>query len=91
MALTVDAFEGLIDWRSDAACRDTGPSLFFPVGTTGLALDQIDSAKEVCRSCICRDECLEFALVTNQDTGVWGGTSEDERRMIRRRRRRLAA
>jgi WhiB family redox-sensing transcriptional regulator len=29
-------------------------------------------------------ECLEFALETNQDTGIWGGTSEEERRQIRR-------
>ena len=35
-------------WRSDAICRDTDPELFFPVGTTGYALVQIDRAKEVC-------------------------------------------
>jgi WhiB family redox-sensing transcriptional regulator len=29
--------------------------------------------------------CLEFALETNQDSGVWGGTSEEERRDIRRK------
>jgi WhiB family redox-sensing transcriptional regulator len=29
-------------------------------------------------------ECLDFALETNQDTGIWGGTSEDERRQIHR-------
>jgi WhiB family redox-sensing transcriptional regulator len=28
--------------------------------------------------------CLEYALSTNQDSGVWGGTSEDERRVLRR-------
>ena len=28
--------------------------------------------------------CLEFALTTNQDSGVWGGTSEEERRKLRR-------
>ena len=35
-------------WRRDAICRDTDPDLFFPVGTTGYALVQIDRAKEVC-------------------------------------------
>jgi WhiB family redox-sensing transcriptional regulator len=29
-------------------------------------------------------ECLQFALETNQDTGIWGGTSEEERRQMRR-------
>ena len=29
-------------------------------------------------------ECLEFALATNQEAGVWGATSEDERRKLRK-------
>ena len=33
------------DWRRAAACRNTEPDLFFPVGTTGPAVDQIDAAK----------------------------------------------
>lgn len=74
------------DWRCQAACRDTGPDLFFPIGSTGLALDQIESAKVVCEACDAQTDCLEFALATNQDSGVWGGTSEDERRQMRRLR-----
>jgi hypothetical protein len=35
-------------------------------------------------ACPVRGECLDFALLTNQDSGVWGGTSEDERRKLRR-------
>jgi WhiB family redox-sensing transcriptional regulator len=73
-------------WRDVSACRDTDPDLFFPVGTTGPALDQIASAKTVCETCDSKRPCLEFALVTNQDSGIWGGTSEEERRQIRRRR-----
>lgn len=71
-------------WRSRAICRDTDPDLFFPVGTTGHALVQIDRAKQVCSECPVRVECLEFALETNQDSGIWGGTSEEERRALRR-------
>ena len=73
------------DWRRDAICRDTDPDLFFPVGTTGNALVQIEKARQVCHECAVRVECLEFALATNQDAGIWGGTSEEERRVIRRR------
>lgn len=85
------------DWRDRAACRDTAPDLFFPVGTTGPAIEQIARAKSVCRQCDAVEECLEFALATNQESGVWGGTSEEERRKLRkawlaaRRRARAAA
>ena len=74
------------EWRDDAICRDTDPDLFFPVGTTGHALFQIDRAKEVCTECTVSSECLDFALETNQDSGIWGGLTEEERRVIRRRR-----
>ncbi|GDX26434.1 hypothetical protein LBMAG12_08080 [Actinomycetes bacterium] len=72
-------------WRDEAVCRETDPDLFFPVGTTGQALLQIDRAKQVCNECTVQVSCLEFALETNQDSGIWGGTSEEERRDIRRR------
>jgi WhiB family redox-sensing transcriptional regulator len=74
------------EWRKIAACRDTDPELFFPVGTTGAALVQIEQARQVCRICPAQADCLEFALATNQDSGIWGGTTEEERRVVRRRR-----
>jgi len=83
------------DWRDRASCRSVDPDLFFPVGTTGGALVQIENAKAVCRACDALDACLEFALQTNQESGVWGGTSEEERRKLRKqwvaRQRRVAA
>ena len=72
------------EWRRTAACRDTDPDLFFPVGTTGPAIEQIENAKAVCRACDAQSLCLEYALATNQDSGIWGGTSEDERRQLRK-------
>ena len=71
-------------WRDRAICRDTDPDLFFPVGTTGQALVQIARAKEVCNECPVKIDCLEYALETNQDSGIWGGLAEEERRAIRR-------
>jgi WhiB family transcriptional regulator, redox-sensing transcriptional regulator len=71
-------------WRSRAICRDTDPDLFFPIGTTGQALVQIDRAKEVCGMCPVKSDCLEYALETNQDSGIWGGLDEEQRRNIRR-------
>jgi WhiB family redox-sensing transcriptional regulator len=74
------------EWRDTALCRDTDPDLFFPVGTTGQALVSIDHAKRVCAECDVTTACLQFALDTNQDSGIWGGLSEEERRAIRRQR-----
>lgn len=75
----------VFDWRTRAACRDKDPELFFPVGNTGLSYQQIEEAKLVCRSCKVSDSCLRCALETNQDYGVWGGLSEEERRSLKRR------
>lgn len=65
-------YEQCFDWRAKAACRDKDPELFFPVGNTGAAYQQIEEAKAVCRTCKVIDACLKCALDTNQDYGVWG-------------------
>jgi len=80
-----------MDWRHRAACREEDPELFFPIGNTGPALLQIEEAKAVCRRCPVREECLQWALETGQDAGVWGGLSEDERRALKRRNARARA
>ena len=73
------------EWRQLAACRDSEPSLFFPIGSTGPAVEQITDAKAICTQCQVREECLQYALQTNQESGVWGGYAEDERRRVRKR------
>ncbi|MET0662100.1 MAG: WhiB family transcriptional regulator [Ilumatobacteraceae bacterium] len=40
----------------------------------------------MCGECGVAQACLDFALDTNQDSGIWGGLTEEERRVIRRRR-----
>src|ERR1022692_3682909 len=87
-------FEGGVDrrdWRYPAAFRDVDPELFFPIGNTGPALLQIDEARQVCRRCPVMEPCLEWAIDSGQDAGVWGGLSEDERRALKRRGARVGA
>lgn len=72
-----------MDWRARAACRDEDPELFFPIGNSGPALPQIAAAKRVCDSCPVRDACLDWAMESGEDFGVWGGLTEDERRDLR--------
>ena|SRR5579884_867124 len=75
---------GDVTWREQASCRFANPDLFFPAGSTGDAVAQIDAAKAICQLCRVRDRCLRFALETNQEDGIWGGTTEAERRKLRR-------
>lgn len=74
------------DWRDQAVCSsEEVTQIFFPVGVTGAAAVQIQDAKTVCVECPVRQECLEYAITTNQEYGIWGGTSEEERRVLRRK------
>jgi len=70
-------------WRTFAACAGYPDSLFFPLGEIDEA--QIAMALEICSGCKVEDECLEYALESNQRSGIWGGTTEKERRSLRRR------
>ena len=49
---------------------------------SGPAVFQIEAAKKVCKTCTVVEPCLQWALETGQDSGVWGGLSEDERRAL---------
>lgn len=71
-------------WRSDAECLQVDPELFFPISEKPGP--QVDAAKAVCMGCPVRPECLDWALQTRQEHGIWGGTTSDERRSLRRRR-----
>ena len=75
----------LTTWRELSACRDSDPNLFFPIGSTGPAVDQIEKARFICDACSVQEACLQYALETNQEAGVWGGFAEDDRRRLRKR------
>ncbi len=69
-------------WHGYANCSGVDPDLFFP--ERGASTRE---AKEVCRGCVVREDCLEWALAAGEKFGIWGGTSERERRRIRKARR----
>jgi WhiB family redox-sensing transcriptional regulator len=73
------------EWRQQAACRGGDVGVFFPADEAGAG-----AAKAICASCPVRDLCLEWAMSTHQDDGVWGGLTDNERRRLRRRRRTAA-
>ena len=73
--------EGDQTWRLRANCRGLDPDLFHP--EQGESADQ---AKAVCRGCVVRSECLDYAIANSERSGIWGGCGEKERRAIRRAR-----
>ena len=68
-------------WQGQANCKGVDPDLFFP--ERGASTRE---AKEVCRGCVVRENCLEYALANSEKFGIWGGMSERERRRVRRAR-----
>jgi WhiB family redox-sensing transcriptional regulator len=78
----------LPDWRDDAACRDADPELFFPDCDVRSARTQVTTAKLICRGCPVKVTCLNWALTSGQEAGIWGGLTEDERRRLLRHGRR---
>jgi len=73
-------------WQDDANCRGANADLFFPERGASTR-----TAKAICRECQVRAACLEFAIVTGEKFGIWGGMSERERRRVRRERQIAAA
>lgn len=68
-------------WAVYSACRTADPQIFF-----GATKDDERAALRVCATCTVREECLEFALASNERFGIWGGMNERERRRILRQR-----
>jgi WhiB family redox-sensing transcriptional regulator len=71
-------------WREDAACLAvTDKEVFFP-----LTDREREEAKLVCQSCPVTSECLDWAMVTGQRYGIWGGRDVEDIWRERSHRRR---
>jgi WhiB family redox-sensing transcriptional regulator len=70
------------EWVSQGLCGQVDPEIFY-VDKGG----SVAPAKRVCLACDVRAQCLEWALEMDDDFGVWGGLSRDERWALRRERR----
>jgi WhiB family redox-sensing transcriptional regulator len=67
------------NWLDSAACRDEDTDLFFP-GSPDCEFDAV----AICEQCCVRTECFIYALDHAELTGIWGGSSDDERSLCRR-------
>ena len=71
----------VLTWVNSAACIGK-QELFF----MDHMLLTVKKAKAICAECVVRDKCLEHALA-NQEFGVWGGMTANERRILNRQLR----
>src|ERR1700727_2890640 len=68
------------------------PNIFHPTepeseeGSEFFELEQkshelaVGYAKRICGLCPVKQECLDFAIATNEKEGIWGGKTWNERR-----------
>ena len=66
------------------------PSCSSPSAPPDLPSPRPPRPSTICRGCPVRSACLEWAIQTGADFGIWGGLAEDERRALQRRRRRTS-
>jgi WhiB family redox-sensing transcriptional regulator len=70
------------------------PNAWDPIDSNGYdakLTKENKAALSVCKNeCPVWQQCLAFALKTNQDYGIWGGTTANERRRFRRTGRNFA-
>lgn len=71
------------DWRSDAACREVDPELFFPTMGDGMKL-AAKQAKNICKSCPVQDACLDEALANDEKYGIFGGVQFGQGKLRRK-------
>jgi WhiB family redox-sensing transcriptional regulator len=74
-----------VDWRHLAVCKGADLNLFFPIGSDGGPDGpRVEEAKRMCARCPVQQPCLEWALATGVEYGIFGGQTENERRRWRR-------
>ena len=70
-----------------SACFDhPNPEIFFPEKGKDRA-QKIKEANQVCSGCVIKTNCLDGALKREEQYGIWGGLTEDERRDLLRKRK----
>jgi WhiB family redox-sensing transcriptional regulator len=68
-----------MSWMDQALCRQQNPEIFFNQRARSER-----RAKGICARCSVRTDCLELALKSESEYGVWGGLSGPERMVLLR-------
>lgn len=70
-------------WTDQANCAGLDTNDFF-VEDGSKRYDNEQILARICKSCVVKTECLNYALHNNV-TGFWGGTTEKTRRSLRQK------
>ena len=68
------------NWQQKALCAQADPRDF-----DNEWFGSVERAKKVCKGCVVKEQCLQYALDNDETFGIWGGLSEEERRKLKRR------
>lgn len=84
------------DWRSGGACDASDADLhyvdaqelvdehgFTTKDAKAFLSEAEEMAKAICRSCPIRSRCLNAAMANEEEFGIWGGMTVDERELYR--------
>jgi WhiB family redox-sensing transcriptional regulator len=70
--------------HGEPPCATTDPEMFFlPKGLQATA--EMRMAKALCAECPVKAECLTYALAANEQYGIWGGLTANERGRLNRK------
>lgn len=82
LAIARIASANLIEWQRFGMCNDADPALFDSTSKR----DEQKAREDYCSKCIVQPQCLDYALEKNE-SGIWGGASDETRKEIHQRRR----
>jgi WhiB family redox-sensing transcriptional regulator len=88
LPLGARATRGSGAWTERAACRDALESDFFADLYQAHRAAEIATAKAICATCPVPKQCLSAGL--NEEFGIWGGLTAEERRRLPGPRRQRA-
>ena len=86
--MNFDIFSDSPKFREAQCAKVDDKDYFFP-DTKHDEAERLPQLKQICGSCIHREECLEYALDKRIVYGFWGGYTADQRRSINRRGRKI--
>ncbi len=73
-----------IETNGGVQCQEAPDTFFYDHGDKNKVY-KIKTAKKICYDCPVKFLCLEYALESNEQEGIWGGLTSNERRALGRR------